>query len=257
MKKIIAANWKQNGDLKSLSKLTREIKFNLAKLKLNHTVIIFPPLIYTSEIYNLLKKDKKSRNNIKLGVQNISPYNNGPYTGEISVDMLNDFNCSYVLLGHSERRHIFMESDDLISSKFHKSITNNKKTILCVGETLKEYNMKKTNSIISRQLRNAFKNSIKLISKNKRNLIIAYEPVWAIGTGKAASIVDIEITHKFIRKCLNNLIGDPHLDIKILYGGSVSPNNASEILNIEGVDGALVGGASLVSKKFIDICRAI
>ncbi len=256
MKKIIAANWKQNGNHKLLTKLARDIGAGVSKLKNKPNIILLPPSLYIDSISKDLKKNKYHKF-IKMGTQNISAYENGAYTGEISVDMIKDFECPYVLIGHSERRHIFMESDALISKKLNQSLKNNKKTILCVGEKLEDYKQNLTKKVITKQITTAFNDSLKLIMKNKKNLIIAYEPVWAIGTGKSAKGNDIEITHTFIRSLISKLIKDSKSEIKILYGGSVSPKNSNEILHINNVDGALVGGASLSAKKFIDICRSI
>ncbi len=257
MTKIIAANWKQNGSLKFLIKLTRDIRTGINRLKIRPKVILFPPSVYLDSISKEIKKNKSNSKNIQLGIQNISPYENGAYTGEISIDMTNDFSCSYILIGHSERRHIFMESEELISKKLSIAFQKNKKVILCVGETLKDYRTNSTKRVITKQIRSALRESLQWIKKNKKNLIIAYEPVWAIGTGRSAKIQDIETTHALIRKLVSKLTNDSKLEIKILYGGSVSPQNAEDILGTENVDGALVGGASLSAKKFIEICRTI
>jgi len=257
MTKIIAANWKQNGSLKLLIKLTRDIRTGINRLKKRPKTILFPPSIYLDPISKEIKKNKANNKNIQLGIQNISPYNNGAYTGEISIGMTNDFGCTYILIGHSERRHIFMESEKFISNKVSIAFQKNKKVILCVGETLKDYRSNNTKQVITRQINSALRESLQLIKKNKKNLVIAYEPVWAIGTGRSAKIQDIETTHTLIRKLLFKLINDTKSEIKILYGGSVSPQNAKEILDAENVDGALVGGASLSAKKFIEICRTI
>ncbi len=255
-KKLIAANWKQNGNYKVLSKLVDGIIKKQKLLKIRNDILLLPPSIYLNLIYDKLKKFKSNKN-IFLGIQNISPYEEGAYTGEISINMANDFKCSYALIGHSERRHIFKEDNDIIAMKVYQSLKARKKTIICVGETLKEYNKKLTKQVIQKQIKTAFSKSLNLIKNNKKNIIIAYEPVWAIGSGKSASIDDIEAVHKFIRMQINKIMNDKSKLVKIIYGGSVNPKNTSSILNILNVDGVLVGGASLNLKKFIDICCTI
>ena len=211
-KYLIAANWKQNCDSKSSTKLINDFVKLFNKTKPKCDVLILPPSIYLDTILTRLNMLKVSLKKISLGIQNISPFLNGAYTGEISVDMAKDFKCSYSLIGHSERRHVFMESDKIISAK---------------------------------------------TKSNQDKIIIAYEPVWAIGSGKTASLDDIADVHAYIRNTLNKILGTKKNTIKILYGGSVNDLNAASILKIPDVNGALVGGASLNSKKFIDICSSI
>jgi len=255
-KKLIAANWKQNGNYKELSKLVDGIIKNQKLLKISNDILLLPPSIYLNLIYEKLKK-YKSNKNIFLGAQNISPYEQGAYTGEISINMINDFKCSHTLIGHSERRHIFKEDNETIAMKVYQSLKARKKTIICVGETLKEYNKKLTKQVIQQQIKTALSKSLNLIKINKKNIIIAYEPVWAIGSGKSANIHDIKNVHEFIRIKMNKITNDKSKLIKIIYGGSVNPKNTSSILSILNVDGVLVGGASLNLKKFIDICCTI
>jgi len=256
-KYLIAANWKQNGDLKSSAKLINELIKFYKKVKPKCDILILPPAIYLNELLNRLKHQKISLNKISLGLQNISPFPNGAYTGEISVNMAEDLKCSYALIGHSERRHTFLENEKTIASKTRLSLRSNLNTILCVGETITEYNRKQTKRVISRQLRSALSKSIDLFQCNQTRVVIAYEPVWAIGTGKTASLDDIKDIHRYIHNTLNNILGVKNNKIKILYGGSVNNVNAASILNLPDVNGALVGGASLNSKKFIDICSSI
>ena len=254
---LIAANWKQNGDLKSSVKLINDIIKLYKKTKPKCDVLILPPSIYLSAVLNRLIHHKVSRTKISLGSQNISSFENGAYTGELSVDMIKDY-CTYTLIGHSERRHIFLENDQVIREKFKLSVNFGMKTILCVGETMYERNKKLTKKIIFRQLSSALSPSIIASKLTLKKIVIAYEPVWAIGTGKTASLEDIKDVHSYIRRTLNKILGagaDGH--IKILYGGSVNNINASSILSLSDVNGALVGGASLNSKKFIDICSSI
>ena len=238
MTKIIAANWKQNGSLKLLIKLTRDIRTGINRLKKRPKVILFPPSIYLDLISKEIKKNKANSKNIQLGIQNISPYNNGAYTGEVSIDMTNDFDCSYILIGHSERRHIFMESEKFISNKISIAFQKNKKVILCVGETLKDYRSNNTKQVITKQINSALKESLQLIKKNKKNLVIAYEPVWAIGTGKNCDLDKvIEISN-----LTKSLFAE---DTAFIYGGSVNKDNIKDYLSSDSIDGVLIGSASL------------
>ena len=256
-KYLIAANWKQNGDSKSLIKLINSFVRLYKKIKPKCDILILPPSIYLGAILNRLNHHKISRKKISLGSQNISSFENGAYTGELSVDMTKDYNCTYALIGHSERRHIFQEDEKTIAKKTQLSLESNMNTILCVGETITEYNKKLTKKVILRQLKSALIKSLVLLKSDHSKIIIAYEPVWAIGTGKTASLDNISDVHSYIRNSLNKILETKTNNIKILYGGSVNDLNASSILGLSNVNGALVGGASLNSKKFIDICSSI
>jgi triosephosphate isomerase len=256
-KYLIAANWKQNGDSKSLIKLINDFIKLYKKIKPKCDILILPPSIYLNVILNRLNHHKISRKKISLGSQNISSFENGAYTGELSVDMTKDYNCTYALIGHSERRHVFQEDEKTIAKKTQLSLESNMNTILCVGETIAEYNKKLTKKVILRQLKSALIKSLVLLKSDHSKIIIAYEPVWAIGTGKTASLDNISDVHSYIRNTLNKILGIKTNNIKILYGGSVNNLNASSILSLSNVNGALVGGASLNSKKFIDICSSI
>ncbi len=256
-KYLIAANWKQNGDAKSLVKLTNDIIRLYKKVKPKCNILILPPSIYLNTILNRLNYHKISCKKISLGAQNISPFENGAFTGELSIGMTRDYNCTYALVGHSERRHIFQEDDKIIAKKIRLSLESDMSTILCVGETILEYNKKLTKKVILRQLKSALMKSVDLFKSDHNKIIIAYEPVWAIGTGKTASLEDISDVHSYIRTSLSKILGVKMNSIKILYGGSVNDRNASSILSLPDVNGALVGGASLNSKKFIDICSSI
>ena len=250
---LIAANWKQNGTSKTLCNLTKNIISLAKKRKIRHKIVLFPPTVYLSNIFPLIRKTK----NIFLGAQNISPYSEGAFTGEISAKMIKEVNCNHVIIGHSERRHIFGETDKVISSKVSVSAGMKLNTILCIGETTTERRKKRTKSVISRQLKTSLLPSRNVLRKNLQKLIIAYEPVWAIGTGKNATTAQILDIHKYVRKTLSNIFGKNSSKIKILYGGSVNNKNAKPILELDDVDGALVGGASLKAKKFIEICSSI
>ena len=250
-KKIIAGNWKQNGNLKESIRLTKAILTNVKKYKYKHEIIIFPPSVYLSEIQNINK-----HNIIKIGSQNVSAYNNGAYTGEISSSMLKDLKVKYCLVGHSERRHIINESDETCHKKALRLFENNIRIIYCIGETLAEYKTKKTKLILKKQIQYLFKKIGKQISNKPNNIIFAYEPVWAIGTGLVPTPEELLHTFNFIRNTVDTA-GNNNKSIKLLYGGSVSPDNASALMKTKHIDGLLIGGASLVVKKFIAICSTI
>ena len=257
LKKLIVANWKQNGSITKLRLLTSNIIKSAKKLKVTNNIVILPPYVYLAMLSKELEKNKFG-NKIVLGAQNISPFDDGAFTGEISIKMCNEFSCRYFLVGHSERREIFSESDDLISLKVLKVVENNKKVILCIGESLLQRKKNIQMKVLSSQLKKGLSKLSPTMRRNKvNNIIIAYEPIWAIGTGRSASIEDIYSTHAYISTVLKTLFPVKDKIPKILYGGSVNNKNSSEILSINGVDGALVGGASLNAKKFIDICSSI
>ena len=250
-KKIIAGNWKQNGTLKSSVSLTKKILEALKKNKCRHEIIIIPPAIFLLPIKDLIYKSK-----IKLGAQNVSAFNNGAYTGEISGTMLKDSKVEYCLVGHSERRHIINEDEYILSSKVSQLIDNDITIIYCFGETLSEYKNKKTKLILKNQLKKLFLSNKNNLKKKPSKLVLAYEPVWAIGTGLVPSPEELASIFKFIRNTVDRMDNN-YSSIKILYGGSVSEDNASSLIDTEYIDGLLIGGASLIAKKFIDICSTI
>ncbi len=247
MKKIIAGNWKQNGKHKTSIQLVKNIISGIKKNKCKHEVIIFPPSIYLSSLQGIVNKS-----DVKIGAQNVSAYNDGAFTGEISSSMLKDTKIQYCLVGHSERRHVFNESPDMLFEKVIRLFENNIKVIYCIGETLDQFKNKKTKSILNAQVKKIF-NKLKIKSNN---IIIAYEPVWAIGTGLVPSDKDLIDAFKYIRNTINKF-NPAYKSIKILYGGSVSPENAHSLMKTPHMDGLLIGGASLNAKKFIDICSTI
>ena len=250
-KKIIAGNWKQNGTLKSSVRLTKSIISALDKKRCKHEIIIFPPSIYFLPIQDLIAKKK-----IKLGSQNVSAYANGAFTGEISATMLRDLKVNYCLVGHSERRHVINETESILSHKVSRLLENNINIVYCIGETLKEYKEKKTKIILRQQIQRFIKNNENNLRKKSKRIILAYEPVWAIGTGLVPTISELNKIFSFIRATLNKL-DNRYSSIKILYGGSVTPDNASKLMETNHMDGLLIGGSSLISKKFIDICSTI
>ena len=207
----------------------------------NVKVVICSPAPYFHLVNIRLESD-----NIALGGQNSFNEEKGAFTGEISNSMLLDLGCEYVILGHSERRSIFNESDELINKKVISALEYDLNPILCIGETEEENESGKTFDVLKKQLDIALKN----VSFLEQELIIAYEPVWAIGTGKTPTNEDIAKTHDWIRNELKTHFSDQFLNIPILYGGSLNDKNCDEILKISNVNGGLVGGASLVSSKF-------
>src|SRR3989338_7813690 len=247
MKALIAANWKMNKDIKEAVSFVKDFK-KLVKNAKNIDIAICPPFTLLFELNELLKNS-----GIKLGAQNMHFEEKGAYTGEISPLMLKDAGCEYVILGHSERRQYFKETDDLINEKVKSALKNKLKPILCIGETLQQRNNNKTIEIIENQLMNCLNN----INENEiKNIAIAYEPVWAIGTGKNATPEQAEEVHKFIRNLLlkvyNKKISD---NARIIYGGSVKPENIKDLMAMKNINGALVGGASLEPESFAQICN--
>lgn len=243
-KKIIAGNWKMNLSVNESENFISEI---LGSINTNEVdVVVCPNFVSLDRISNLL-----DGTNVKLGAQNVYYEDKGAYTGETSTLMLNSIGVEYCIVGHSERRQIFNETDENVNLKAKKLLQGNIRPIICVGETLEQRNEKRLYEIIENQVRN----SLKEISKEdmKYNIIIAYEPIWAIGTGVTASSEEAEDMCKFIRNVVKEIYSeDVSESLRIQYGGSVNAKNASEILNMNNIDGALVGGASL-KNEFISI----
>lgn len=239
-KPVIIGNWKMNKDLDEAKKLVKEI----VSEKLDNGVekVICVPFVYVTEVNKLLEGS-----DVGLGVQNMYFENKGAFTGEISPIMLKSCGVSYVILGHSERRTIFNETDEMINKKVKSALQNNLIPILCCGETLEERNLGIEKEVVEKQIRNTLDDiSVNDIEK----VIIAYEPIWAIGTGLTASSDDAENMIKFIREILYDIYGNLSENIRIQYGGSVKPNNIKDLMQKENVDGALVGGACLESASF-------
>ena len=242
-KLFIAANWKMNGDSRFNTHLIKAINKNTHENKVIE-VIICPPFPYIDQI-NRLKSPF-----IKIGGQNISEYENGAFTGEVSASILRDMKMDYVIIGHSERRKIFNETNEMVSQKFNLAHQNNLIPILCVGETLEERNNNQTKTVIKNQIQSIIENSdISLFV----NSIIAYEPIWAIGTGKTASPAMVEEVHFNIREFLETYNAESANSIPILYGGSVNSKNCQALFEMNNINGALIGGASLNSLDFIKI----
>lgn len=248
-KLIIAGNWKMNNDLAQSEKLIVELKNLLQNEKPNCDVIVCPPFTSLSEASKLLKGS-----NIKLGAQNMYFEENGAYTGEVSASMLKSVGCEYVILGHSERRTIFGETDELINKKIKKALAADLIPIFCVGELLSERETGITNDVIKRQLL-AGLNGVS--EEEMKKVIIAYEPVWAIGTGRTATPAQAQEVHEFIRDLIEiDYSLEIANDVTIQYGGSVKPDNAKELISQKDIDGALVGGACLNVDSFLGIIKS-
>jgi triosephosphate isomerase len=214
----------------------------------NRDILICPPFTALSEVAKVV-----AGSNIHVGAQNMHYESKGAFTGEIAGEMLVDVNCRYVILGHSERRHIFKETDSFINQKVNKAIELGLKAILCVGELIDDRESGMANTIVKNQLENGLKG---INSASMSNIIIAYEPVWAIGTGKTATPKDAQEMHSFIRKLVETLY-DANVanNIIIQYGGSVKPGNISSLMSMDDIDGALVGGACLEIDSFDKIVK--
>jgi len=244
IKPIVAGNWKMNKTPIEGTSFINDVIGNLSKIE-NVDVVFCPPFTGLNNV------------NVNppyyLGAQNCYYKDDGAFTGEVSLDMLQDCNVHYVIVGHSERRHIFNEDNKLIGKKILKVINSGIKPIFCIGETIDEMNSGKTYDVIEQQLAKGLENI-----KSLNNIIIAYEPVWAIGTGLTASAEKIDEIHSFIRKIINKLFKEENSDrIPILYGGSVNSGNADKLISINGVNGFLIGGASLDVVKFTDIVKIV
>lgn len=252
MQKIIAANWKMHKTRPEAAQEAAKIAQSLATgAPVSRLVIVFPPYTDIATVADAFAGVK----NTAVGGQNFYPAEQGAYTGEISPAMLRDAGATWALTGHSERRHIFDESDEVIAKKTAFGLAQGFKIMLCVGETLEERENGQLKSVLSRQLSSAIA-PLPDRTRLTDRLVIAYEPVWAIGTGKVAGQEEIVDAHATTRNLLGDLIGDSAAQMPILYGGSVKPANAASILGLANVDGLLVGGASLEAASFLDIIRA-
>jgi triosephosphate isomerase len=249
-KPFIAGNWKMNTDSHSAVKLAESVVAgcgDTAGSKVD--VAVCPPFVYLQAVAKALSSSR-----VALGSQNIYFEQKGAFTGEISPAMLKDVGCTYAICGHSERRHVIGETDELINKKVHATILGGLLPILCVGELLEERKANKTAEVVTRQM----KKGLAGISEEKMAAItIAYEPVWAIGTGLTATPQQAQEVHALIRKLLAEMFNRKLAEeIRIQYGGSVKPDNAGEIMGQQDVDGLLVGGASLKSDDFAAIIKA-
>jgi len=246
-KLIIAGNWKSNKTVAEGLDLVNALRRELADVKAVD-VVVCPPFTSLESVSKAILDS-----NIRLGAQNMSENGYGAFTGEIAAGMLKEFSVGYVILGHSERRQYQKESDALVAKKAAAALSANLVPIVCVGETLVERESGITEKVIETQVRGSLAG---LTAEQAEKTIIAYEPVWAIGTGKTATSAQAQEVHAFIRKLLVSLFGDATARrVRIQYGGSVKPANARELMGQPDIDGALVGGASLEVRSFTDIIK--
>ncbi|ALP52788.1 triosephosphate isomerase [Candidatus Tenderia electrophaga] len=247
-KPLVAGNWKMNGSRDAAQDLIAGIRRGF-EAGVSADVAICPPFVYLTQVGGLL-----DGSDIALGGQNVSQHESGAYTGEVAPAMLADVGCEYVILGHSERRSYYGEDDALVADKVVAAHAAGLKPILCVGETLDQREADRTEAVVASQL-DALLNSAEGLAALKTG-VIAYEPVWAIGTGKTASPQQAQDMHAFIRQRVAAKDAELGAKIRILYGGSVKGNNAAELFAMADIDGGLIGGASLQVDEFLTICQA-
>jgi len=245
-KLIVAGNWKMNKTVSESLALVEDLKVELAGVK-EVDLVVCPPFTALKPV-----SDAITNTNLKLGAQNLHWENFGAFTGEICAAMLRDVYCTYVVLGHSERRQFFGETDETVNKRVKAALAARLRPIVCVGETLEERESGRTNKVLDRQLRGGLAG---LTNEEINDCIVAYEPVWAIGTGRNATPEQAQETQAFIRSVLAQLFGEIAAKVRIQYGGSVKPANARELMSQPDIDGALVGGASLQARSFIDIVQ--
>ena len=243
---IVAGNWKMHNNIAESIALAKAIKEGASDFK-DGTIVLAPPFTAILSVSETIKGS-----NLSLAAQNMYYEDKGAFTGEISPTMLKDIGCSYVIIGHSERRKYFHEQDNDVNLKVKKALTAGLTPIMCVGETDEERVKGITQDVIGRQVKQGL-NGIEKID----NVVLAYEPVWAIGTGKVATPAQAQEVHAFIRGILKETFGGKANDVCILYGGSVTKDNIGDLIAMEDIDGALVGGASLKADGFLDIIKNI
>ncbi|MDX2189227.1 MAG: triose-phosphate isomerase [Bacteroidota bacterium] len=249
-KKIVAGNWKMNKSFDDGIKLATEVtQIAASELNSNVQLVICTPFIHLSSVSKVIGSTK----NVFLGAQNISNKESGAYTGEISAEMIKSVGASYVILGHSERREYFQESDAMLAEKVNIALKLGLTPIFCCGETLSQREAGIHMNFVKQQLTNSL---FHLSSEDFAKIVIAYEPIWAIGTGVTATSAQAQEMHAELRKHLASKYGEVGKSTSILYGGSAKPSNAKELFACADIDGGLIGGASLVARDFIDIAKS-
>lgn len=246
-KPLVAGNWKLNGSRESISELLSDIRQKSDSVTVAELAVC-PPYLYLSQVAHQLDGI-----DISLGAQDCSDQISGAYTGEVSAAMIKEFFCKYIIIGHSERRHIYGESNEMVATKYEQVKSNDLVPILCVGETLQQREEGHTEVIIARQIDAVIE---RMGIEGFANSVIAYEPVWAIGTGQTATPEQAQEVHEFIRYKLDALNKEIAANTRILYGGSMKPDNAQQLLQQSDIDGGLIGGAALKAEDFIAIAVA-
>ncbi|MFL1484696.1 triose-phosphate isomerase [Marinobacter sp. LN3S78] len=246
-RQIVAANWKMNGSSELVQELVPAIRESAVALDNAVEVVIMPPSLYLGGV-----KGELSGSGLSLGIQNIARWQGGAYTGEVSASMAVDVGCDYALVGHSERRQLFGETDEVIAEKVARALEGGLKVMLCVGETLEEREAGDAEAVVCRQAEVALAG---VAAEYAERIVVAYEPVWAIGTGKTATADDAQAMHRTLRARLS-VLGFAADEMSLLYGGSVKPDNAGALFAQPDIDGGLIGGASLKANDFIAICQA-
>ncbi len=243
---IIAGNWKMNASKEVTNILVMDILSGMVDVK--SKVIVCVPFPYMAQVEALVGCSQ-----LNLGAQNLNINKSGAFTGEVSVDMIKDFGAQYVIVGHSERRSLYFENNEIVAQKVQVALNNNLTPLLCIGELLEERDSGKTQEVVSEQIQAV----IDLVGINSfKDIIVAYEPVWAIGTGITATPQQAQDIHAFIRSMLAKHDDNISQITPILYGGSMNPRNAAELINCKDIDGGLIGGASLKAQDFLQICKA-
>jgi triosephosphate isomerase len=244
---LVAGNWKMNGSLAAIQTLIDGIRHEAGMLH-SVEIAVCPPFVYLRDVAALLAAAP-----VVLGAQNLSEHDPGAFTGEVAGAMLRDCGCRYVLVGHSERRNLYGEDDALVAAKFAKALVEGLTPILCVGETLAEREADETEAVVRRQIDAVIaSHGVKALA----GAIVAYEPLWAIGTGRTATPDQAQAVHDYIRRLVAGHDQATADGLRILYGGSVKAANAAELFARSDIDGGLIGGASLHADEFMAICRA-
>ena len=247
-KKIVAGNWKMNKTVQDAVALVEGLKLELADV-VGVEAVVCPPFTALKPVSDLIGETQ-----IKLGCQNMSSEDDGAYTGEISHTMLKELFVKYVILGHSERREYYKETDFWVNKKVKKALEKNLRPIVCVGETLEDRESGNTEKVVEAQVRGSLAD---ITAEQFQDVVVAYEPVWAIGTGKTATAEQAQEVHAFIRGIIADMVGQEAADgLRIQYGGSMKPANAVELLSQPDIDGGLIGGAALDAASFAAIVKA-